>query len=125
MSSVTPEWAELVTAHLESLQQQLDALAAAPATSSLWPAPAPDLEEWVEGWLIPPFGMGVDVTGWQHIPALASELSALWIEYKAMTGPKAGGFDPLVWHSHLASARTRMSEYTRRARHRQAQGTMP
>lgn len=103
-------FAEIVVEQLESLQTQINELRG-DGTPTLWPRASNDMTSWVEGWLAPTFDMHTEIRNWQDMPPLVSELTALWVGYNEMTDAKAKGFDPLVWHSHLASARIRMQNH--------------
>ena len=97
-----------ISAGIETLSARLDALEQPPLP---WPQPSEDLAAWVADWLIPTFRLDTVLQGWQHTPAIHSELAALHAGYQEMTGPKATGWDALAWHQHRASAVERIGLY--------------
>lgn len=85
---------------------------------SVWTDGADELDEWVDGWLTPTFGLDQLLAGWAREPALRSELQALWIGYRRMAMAMEASFEPLVWHDHLAHVLGRVDDH--RARRTQA-----
>lgn len=81
---------------------------------SVWDDVDQELEQWVEGWLIPTFALDSTLAGWQDSPAERSELHALRIGYQQMAQAGAAGFDPLAWHDYLDRVIARIPEHRRR-----------
>lgn len=79
-----------------------------------WSSADEQLTGWVDEWLIPTFALEVALKDWSNSKAMESELRALHIAYQHMSGPKAHGFDPINWHSHLMSMLGRIDEHRRR-----------
>lgn len=86
---------------------------------SRWETSAEKLQEWVDEWLIPTFALEVVLHNWQDNPGIVSELQALSIAFEHMRSKKAHGFDPVNWHSHLASMINRIAELRMRYNTRQ------
>ena len=97
-----------ISAGIETLSARLDALE---KPHLPWPQPSEDLADWVTDWLIPTFRLDTVLQGWQHTPAIHSELAALHAGYQEMTAPKATGWDALAWHQHRASTVERIGLY--------------
>ena len=72
------------------------------------------LAEWVNDWLIPTFALHILLDGWERHAGFRSEVAALHLAHQQMVQPSAHGFDPIVWHSHLAS----MIDRLERLKHR-------
>lgn len=81
---------------------------------SVWTDGAEELDEWVDGWLMPTFGLDQVLSGWAKDPALRSELQALWIGYRRMAMAMEASFEPLVWHDHLAHVIDRVDQHRAR-----------
>ena len=77
---------------------------------SRWETSAEKLAEWVDGWLIPTFALEVVLHNWEDNPGIVSELHALSTALEPMRTNRAHGFDPVNWHSHLASMINRIAE---------------
>ncbi|AQP52741.1 hypothetical protein [Tessaracoccus flavescens] len=89
-----------IAATIEGLSERLDEVERRPRMQ--WPKPSRDLDQWVNGWLVPTFRLQTILEGWPGEPAIVSELAALYSGYCEMTGPKATGWDALSWHQYRA-----------------------
>lgn len=76
-----------------------------------WDPHLPELELWVDEWLIPTYYLGSILRGWQTNSAIVQELAALRIAWRRVASPKAGGFDALSWHDHLARVIARIPDH--------------
>lgn len=97
---------------VEGLSERVDAVERRPRM--VWPTPSRELDQWVNGWLVPTFRLETVLEGWPGEPAIVSELAALYSGYCEMTGPKATGWDALSWHQYRASTVERIISFKHR-----------
>lgn len=122
---IPAELEELLNAILttqEGILDRLDLLDGGGPDSSAAP-PEQALPEWVE-WLMETYALALVIPNdWADSAAITAELTALRKAHTAAHSPKAGPWDALTWHDHLARMLDRIDPshthgYTQRRRDR-------
>ncbi len=109
-----------LTADVDQLGQDVDALAKVLNTHlTAWDDIHQESIAWANDWLIPTFSLYIELEGWSDIPALRSEVQALFIGYRAMAAAKEASMTPLAWHDSLDRSIARIPQH--RMRHTDAQ----
>lgn len=75
-----------------------------------------DFAVWVE-WLANTYAGDTAVKGWESNPGIRNELEALWhAAGRGALSQRAGTWDPLSWHDHLARTLARLGDHRNRRR---------
>lgn len=86
-----------------------------------------ELAEWVQGWLVPRYGIPRKQVPdcWFDHPALVEELSALHTAWLIAFDGADAGYGPIGWHERFALARTREAFRERCADEHRAERVRP
>ncbi len=107
---------EAMSNDLAQLRQRQDELERS-LDSGVWKqARDEDFMVWVE-WLANTYACDDAIRGWEATTAIRNELEALWhAARRGALSERAGAWDPLSWHDHLARTLDRLAVHRRRRR---------
>lgn len=95
---------------IKQLESEVDMLTESVKAGHWSPEEPETFAEWVQ-WLIDEYFLEDDLRGWEDNSAMQAELVALRIGHRRMINPKAGPWDALSWHDHLARTRFRFGDH--------------
>lgn len=107
---------EAMSDDLAQLRQRQDELERS-LDSGVWKqARDEDFTVWVQ-WLANTYACDEAIRGWDQNTGIRNELEALWhAARRGALSERAGAWDPLSWHDHLARTLDRLATHRRRRR---------